>query len=265
MKYLNFEGLQYFYSKLSSPLASQYVSQGNLKTINGQTLLGNGDVDMSEFATQGDITNINQTIDSLGDTYATKTELDGYLPLTGGLLIGNLNINSGNYLNIGYGKIFLNYDSLNTYYPSITLRTGSNSQSVFIGKDTGYGDNFYMYIDCSSLARPNTRKIEFRYSGITITGKSTSDLLNAGGSTTPISDIVTQVQESLTVATTSADGLMSAADKTKLDGIDTQNLATKSEVNAKVSGTGVSSIQVVATLPDVQEEGVLYIVTGEGA
>ena len=100
---------------------------------------------------------------------------------------------------------------------------------------------------------------------ITITGKTTSDLLNAGGSTTPISDIITQVQESLTVATSSADGLMSAADKTKLDGIDTQNLATKSEVNAKVSGTGVSSIQVVATLPDVQEEGVLYIVTGEGA
>lgn len=236
-----------------------------LKTINGQTLLGNGDVDMSEFATQGDITDINQTIENLGDTYATKTELDGYLPLTGGLLIGNLEINTGNYLNIGWGKIVLNYDARNTYYPSITLRTNTNPQSVFIGRDTGYEDNFYMYIDCSSLGHPNTRKIEFRYSGITITGKSTSDLLNAGGSTTPISDIVTQVQESLTVATTSADGLMSAADKTKLDSIDTQNLATKSEVNAKVSGTGVSSIQVVATLPDVQEEGVLYIVTGEGA
>lgn len=69
----------------------------------------------------------------------------------------------------------------------------------------------------------------------------------------------------LPTATTSAPGLMSASDKTKLDGIDIQNLATKSEVNAKVSGTGVSSIQVVATLPDVQEEGVLYIVTGEEA
>lgn len=101
--------------------------------------------------------------------------------------------------------------------------------------------------------------------GVWISGKSYDDLLNAGGSTTSISDIVTQVQESLTVATSSADGLMSAADKTKLDSIDTQNLATKSEVNAKVGGTGVSSIQVVATLPDVQEEGVLYIVTGEGA
>lgn len=41
--------------------------------------------------------------------------------------------------------------------------------------------------------------------------------------------------------------------------------ATKEELNSKVSGTGVSSIQVVTALPDVQEEGVLYIVTGEGA
>lgn len=41
--------------------------------------------------------------------------------------------------------------------------------------------------------------------------------------------------------------------------------ATKEELNAKVSGTGVSSIQVVTALPDVQEEGVLYIVTGEEA
>ena len=41
--------------------------------------------------------------------------------------------------------------------------------------------------------------------------------------------------------------------------------ATKEELNSKVSGTGVSSIQVVTALPDVQKEGVLYIVTGEEA
>lgn len=82
-----------------------------------------------------------------------------------------------------------------------------------------------------------------------------------------VADVTNQLAQKAdkTVATTSANGLMSSADKTKLDGINTQNLATKSEVNAKVSGTGVSSIQVVATLPDVQEEGVLYIVTGEEA
>lgn len=48
-------------------------------------------------------------------------------------------------------------------------------------------------------------------------------------------------------------------------GVDMSEFATKSEVNTKISGTGVSSIQVVTTLPDVQEEGVLYIVIGEEA
>ena len=61
-------------------------------------------------------------------------------------------------------------------------------------------------------------------------------------------------------ATTVTNQIAQKADKTALS-----SYATKSEVNAKISGTGVSSIQVVATLPDVQEEGVLYIVTGEGA
>lgn len=41
--------------------------------------------------------------------------------------------------------------------------------------------------------------------------------------------------------------------------------ATKTELSAKVGGTGVTSITVVSALPDPQEQGVLYIVTGEEA
>ena len=39
--------------------------------------------------------------------------------------------------------------------------------------------------------------------------------------------------------------------------------ATKAELKNKVSGSGVSAVSVVSVLPDPQEEGVLYIVTGE--
>lgn len=46
---------------------------------------------------------------------------------------------------------------------------------------------------------------------------------------------------------------------------DLDNLATTEQLNGKVSGTGVTSIQVVSALPDPQEDGVLYIVTGEEA
>ena len=37
------------------------------------------------------------------------------------------------------------------------------------------------------------------------------------------------------------------------------------EIGGKVSGTGVTAIKVVSALPDPQEQGVLYIVTGEEA
>ena len=40
--------------------------------------------------------------------------------------------------------------------------------------------------------------------------------------------------------------------------------ATKTELNAKVSGTGLTSIQVVTELPSEQQSGVLYIVQESG-
>lgn len=56
---------------------------------------------------------------------------------------------------------------------------------------------------------------------------------------------------------------------TKLDtstyNSDKESFATKTELSAKVGGTGVTAIKVVSALPDPQEEGVLYIVTGEEA
>lgn len=41
---------------------------------------------------------------------------------------------------------------------------------------------------------------------------------------------------------------------------DLSGYATKTELNAKVSGTGLTSIQVVTELPETQADGVLYIV-----
>lgn len=40
--------------------------------------------------------------------------------------------------------------------------------------------------------------------------------------------------------------------------------ATKTELNAKVSGAGLTSIQVVTELPSEQQSGVLYIVQESG-
>lgn len=48
----------------------------------------------------------------------------------------------------------------------------------------------------------------------------------------------------------------------KIDDVpNVSNLATKEEVNAKVSGTGVTKIQVVTELPESPDASTLYIVT----
>ena len=45
---------------------------------------------------------------------------------------------------------------------------------------------------------------------------------------------------------------------------DLSGYATETELNAKVSGTGLTSIQVVTELPSEQQSGVLYIVQESG-
>lgn len=165
------------------------VSGTNIKTINGQTLLGNGDVDMSEFATQEDVADINQTIDSLGDTYATKDDLSGYLPLNGGGIIDTSNYEldlTGNGLEI------------------MSTSTGSNAKysigGIQITEHQEDGDGVSTisietnYVKGGSL---NIEGTEYKKEGVTISNKTTSDLLNAGGSTTSISDITTQVQAAI--------------------------------------------------------------------
>lgn len=231
-----------------------------LKTINGQTLLGNGDVDMSEFATQGDITELQTAVGSntyegsnyltketnLTDAviqldeeikatndnlalehanaeaaYAKKTELEGYLPLSGGTLTGG-------------GYIEIPSESGGSVYSEL------NNEHIYFNGD---GDNSNSTLDPSSLDFYNTSggTTSYGYKGVSLYGKTSNDLLHAGGGTISINDLKTQVAPDLS------------------------SYATKSEVNTKINGTGVSSIQVVATLPDVQEEGILYIVTGEEA
>lgn len=64
-------------------------------------------------------------------------------------------------------------------------------------------------------------------------------------------------------ATTSAmNSALGAKLNTSTYNSEKSTFATKSEVNAKLSGTGLTSIQVVETLPEPQEDGVLYVVTG---
>ena len=122
-------------------------------------------------------------------TYATKEELNGYLPLNGGGIIDTSNYEldlTGNGLEI------------------MSTSTSSNAKysigGIQITKHQEDGDGVSTisietnYVKGGSL---NIEGTEYKKEGVTISNKTTSDLLNAGGSTTSISDITTQVQAAI--------------------------------------------------------------------
>lgn len=181
-----------------------------LKTINGQTLLGSGDVDMSEFALKTDLDDYlsagggtvvgNISVESIEDTntltitntginisgktsndlitagggtvsvntFATKEDLDGYLPLTGGTLSDQVNITNGSDI------VKLYTDSIGVYDSSTFAEI--SAESISIGS-RGDGTNI----------------LRIRSGGITILSKSSSDLLHASGGTISIDDLKTQI------------------------------------------------------------------------
>ena len=93
---------------------------------------------------------------------------------------------------------------------------------------------------------------------LTIFGEDTT-YLSGNGQYMPLPKIPTKVSELqndsnyTTMSAVEAKGYLTEHQ-------DISGLATKTELNAKVSGTGVTSIQVVTELPAEQQSGVLYIV-----
>lgn len=84
----------------------------------------------------------------------------------------------------------------------------------------------------------------------------------------PKGNYLTEVPDEYVTETEQQQALQDYAKKTELGNkldVSTYNsdkatFATKAELNDKVSGTGVTSIQVVTELPSEQQDGVLYIV-----
>lgn len=121
-------------------------------------------------------------------TYAKKTELSSYLPLSGGTLTGNLTLDRNLYA-----------DGISMFRNLVRIFHGDDSELEVSGNTVsagtpgvrvlGIGKIHVGYIDGDNLS--------INKDGITIPNKTTSDLLNAGGSTTPISDIATQIQATI--------------------------------------------------------------------
>ena len=223
-------------------------------------------------------TDLSVKIDSTSESYLTAGQ-DGlkisgidakfgdYLPLSGGTLTGKLTLDGNLYAN--GGSIFRDL---------VTVFYGDDSELQVNGNTGSFGTPGVSLLGSGKIkvGYVDGDNLSINKDGITIPDKTTSDLLNAGGSTTPISNIATQVQAAIvdsapetldtlnelaaalgddpnfattvtnqiaqkadkTTATTSTDGLMSAADKSKLDSIEISTLATKEELDEYLPLTG---------------------------
>lgn len=97
MKFLDGEGLTLLWARIKSSFQEKLVSGTNIKTVNGNSLLGSGDMTIESGGVSGD-----------------------YLPLSGGTLSGNLTVQG--YLDIqGEQKLVMNESS--DFIPSINVLT----------------------------------------------------------------------------------------------------------------------------------------------
>ena len=215
-------------------------------------------------------------------TYAKKTDLSERLSVTGGIMRGDITFRHNyNGININNGMDSTHYrleglyrnelSKSENHYLITPIHGGSDPYHNYVHLSEGQGflDIYsngnahfikvgsvqsYVNISCDGIKNafnnPNrmfttdggTISIQDIISQVTVPTK-VSDLTNDSGFQTETQiDAKISTKADKTIATTSADGLMSAADKTKLDSI---NLA---------------GIQVVTALPDAPNENTMYIV-----
>lgn len=236
-------------------------------------------------------------------TYAKKTDLSGYLPLTGGNVTGK--IFSADSIEIGRkfitGTLQPPHSRINSSgFSNYSDPEDGDTDAVFIVGNRIDDWNNWGGVSPGMTIHTTNGITRYYADGVTIPNKTASDLLNAARGTVSIQDIISQVTvptkvseltndsgyqteaqvaakvsalvdsapETLdtlnelaaalgddpnfaitvtnqiaqkadkTTATTSADGLMSAADKAKLDSIETSTLATKDELEGYLPLSG---------------------------
>lgn len=111
-------------------------------------------------------------------------ELKGYLPLTGGTITSES------------GQLILQLVSSGNE-SSMFFKNSSSSWALGVGAWTHDGDFVIGNTITSTYIQLKNDGTIITPTGVVVSGKSATDLLNAGGSTTPISDIVTQVQAAI--------------------------------------------------------------------
>lgn len=183
-------------------------------------------------------------------TYAKKTELGNYLPLSGGSMTGRIRFTNrySTYLMFPNGRSYLVNDRLrlsddNNYNYVDYHRYGINMSfwpdgiwqggKIILGVDDNHQSSTKPVL--SVYTGKGYPTIIVGYNGVDISGKSDTDILNANGGTVSIQDIISQVTVPTKVSELTNDS----------------GYQTESQVAAKVSALVDSAPETLNTLNEL--------------
>lgn len=181
-------------------LAAALGDDPNFATTVTNQIAQKADKTVATTSSDGLMSSADKTkLDSVNiSNLATKTELEryleGYLPLIGGILTGVTQIHSDGYQLCLFGGVdgIVQYDE--NINPIFSLQPADNGSGTLALYDK---DNSDIHIDITK-------------SGVTISGKTSSDLLHAAGGTISIDEIAAQVISKVeSITTTDIDALFS--------------------------------------------------------
>lgn len=174
--------------------------QSEVKSLQDRMSTAETDIDNLEGrmdTAESDIDTIQSDLSELtGDGEGSvqdqiKTALEDYLPLSGGTVTGILGVNSN--LIVKGSALLASADISAGDYVGLTVHGDS-----VLGGTPGVAvdaSNIYILNNVSNAGTGNEDGMVISKEGISISGKTEQDLLNAAGSTTSISDIIAKVPQ----------------------------------------------------------------------
>lgn len=197
----NYDGTNYSDAKTLQQVIN--TIQGTLQTQVGTTNFSSSNYLSKETNLTDAVLQLDEEVKATNDNlalehanaeaaYAKKTDLSGYLPLSGGTLT--------NYSGL-YIQGHTNPDDNGEYYVGInsggffiTKTSNKGTRIIDLGRDPSSSGGLGFLDFYNSIGNINLR---IKPTGINITDKTANDLLNAGGGTTSIDEIKVQVQAAI--------------------------------------------------------------------
>lgn len=259
---------------------------GNVTTLSGEVASISGKVSSNYTDLNGKITTVSGRVNTISGevaslsgslgTYATKTELKNYLPLSGGTLTGRLNANQGVAMSGKTASDLLNGAGSTTAVSTIVSSAATTVRgNAPAGLDTlgeiatsiGNSTNFSGAMDTKLAAKVDKAKqlatvvtginTAAAYSASSVSIRHTRKQLDGGtheyGNDATLSTVIS-------AATTTAAGVMSATDKSKLNALPSASNVVTLDGTQTISGTKTFSQRVTATgfkTPSGTADGIL--------